>query len=105
MKCPGTIDLALSMAATHGMLNRTTSAERITELTLEALGAEGVYTEDVDALEAWLNTLSAKQKDILIDGEEEEMAVLIAESPTSILSGICVGQLIEDIYSTLEEKA
>lgn len=105
MKWLSIIDLALSMAAAHGMLNRTTSAERITELTLEALGAEGVYTEDVDALEAWLNTLSAKQKDILIDGEEEEMSALVAQSPTSVLSGQCVAQLIEDIYSTLEEKA
>lgn len=52
MKWPGIIDLALSMAATHGILNRNSSKEHIIELVLEVLGAEVVYTEDVGALEA-----------------------------------------------------
>jgi hypothetical protein len=36
-----------------------------------------------------------------VDGEEEEMAALVADSPMGE-SGYCVGQLIQDVYEALE---
>lgn len=105
MNYPNIAELALNLAATHGMLNRTTTNDRIVGLAMEALHADGVATEDVQALEDWLGTLVVDQLEILVDGEEGEMAALVAESPTSPTTGMCVGQLIEDIYQWLEEKA
>jgi len=96
-------ELVLSMASTHGMLHRLTTNEAVLASGMAALEADGVYTVDVEALDKWIGTLTEDQKLTLVDGEEEEMSALVADSPTSELSGICVGQLVEDIYEALEQ--
>lgn len=106
MNYPNIAKVAVDIAAATGILNRTTTtAERIVTLAMEALQADGVATEDVRALEAWLGTLTEKQLETLVDGEESEMAALVAESPTSMGTRMCVGQLVEDVYNWLVEKA
>lgn len=104
MKYKNLDDFVLTMAACHGIFSRYTSADRILQLAASAYAADGVYTEDVKKLDEWLGTLTEDQKLILADGEEEEMSSLVADSPTSETSCVCVGQLIEDIYQAISER-
>ena len=100
--CPNIVKLALGYAACQSILNRTCPEELIVAATLSALEADDVITADVAALEQWLSTLTSDQKDVLEDGEEEARSELIADSPTSELSGMCVAQLLDDVFDVLE---
>lgn len=100
-KYPYIEELVLGIAACNGILNRNTPKDRIIELTMQAVCADGVVTEDVVALEKWLGALSIDQRLVLEDGEQEEMATLVADSPTSMVTGMRVGQLIDDIYDQI----
>jgi hypothetical protein len=95
--------VALTMASAHGFFDRNTTEEQLLGAAKQALEADGVYFSDVVALEEWLGTLTEEQRLTLVDGEEEEMSALVASSPTSVLSGMCVGQLVEDIYVSMAE--
>lgn len=101
-KYPNIAEVTLSVATSNGILNRLTTNEAVlAAAATTALEADGVYTGDVAKLEEWLGTLTKEQRETLADGEEEEMAALVAESPMGE-SGCCVGQLIDDVYDVLE---
>ena len=48
----------------------------------ECLGAEGVYHDNLKALDDWLGTLNEDQFMTVADGEETEMQAILAEAPS-----------------------
>ena len=48
----------------------------------ECLGAEGVYHDDLAALDAWLGTLTEDEFMTIADGEESEVAAILARAPS-----------------------
>ncbi len=93
-------NVVVTMAQAHGMLNRYEPVQNILETATACFQADGVLTADVEALEAWLKTLTYEQVETLSDGEEEEMSALMADSPTSS-GGMCVAQLLDDVWEAL----
>lgn len=101
---PNVEELILSLAACNGILNRNTTSEAVVACGLKAVEADGVCTEDVEALEVWVGTLTEDQKLTLVDGEQQEQADLVARSPTGV-GGDRVGSLVDDIYDALSMEA
>jgi hypothetical protein len=94
--------MILDMACDNGMLHRGTTQVAVLRNGWRALEADGVLTEDVYALEQWLGTLTAEEKETLVGGEEEEMAALMALAPVNG-AGHNVALLVDDIYDALCE--
>ncbi len=67
----------------------------------ECLGAEGVSTEDVAALDAWIATLLDGEREALLVGDDEELAALIADSPRTADGEGHVVMLLNDIWEVL----
>jgi hypothetical protein len=99
---PNTTNMIFTLANAVGVLNCMNTNGTVLNAGFEALEADGVLTEDVRLLEQWLGTLSQDQVITLVDGEEEEMAALMAESPASA-TGANVAMLVDDIYEALME--
>lgn len=95
-------NVVVTMAQAHGMLNRYEPVKDILETAATCFQADGVDTADVEALEAWLHTLTYDQVETLADGEEEEMSALMADSPVGS-EGMCVAQLFDDVWTALCE--
>jgi hypothetical protein len=95
--------MILDMACDNGMLHRGTTQVAVLRNGWRALEADGVLTEDVYALEQWLGTLTAEEKETLVGGEEEEMAALMALSPVNG-DGRNVALLVDDVYDVLCES-
>lgn len=55
-----------------------TDRERLLD---ECLGADGVYHENLKALDDWLGALPKDHFDTIADGEESEVAALLADAP------------------------
>lgn len=99
---PNIREAVLSMAAANGVMHREgPDAEAVCEVAMQALEADGVVTEDVQCLEAWIGTLNDEQKSILIEGEEDELSVLVATSPLGV-EGLPVAVLFNDIWEAME---
>lgn len=47
----------------------------------EVLFAEGVYEDDLRAIDDWLGTITDDELSIVVDGEETEAAAIVAHSP------------------------
>lgn len=92
-------ELIVNIAACNGLINRHEPESKITEQLDKITGKMPAL--DVVALEVWLGSLSYRKLNILVDGEEEEMAALVATSPT-LESGKKVGQIIEEIWEEIE---
>ncbi len=91
----------LSMAACNGVLNRGTTSEAVLTRGMEALQADGVYTEDVDKLETWIGALTEEQKLILVDGEVGEQEDLVRTSPLGVSGEFYVGRLMNDVWEAV----
>lgn len=89
--------VVLDIAYDNGMVNRVEPKEATLQRLEEALGAEGVYTEDVDALEAWLGTLTKDQLDTLASGEHGDMGELVSQAPKN-WRGESVARLFDDVF-------
>jgi hypothetical protein len=92
---PGITAAAITMCACNGALNRFVSEAVLLERLDHVLSAEGVYAEDLAAVEAWLATLNGAQIMVLVDGEESEMEALLARAPEH------TDGLFMDIYNDL----
>ncbi len=90
----------VAIALAVGAINSHEPVEEALERAEEALGAEGVATADVEALDAWLASLTQEQRDVLADGEEDEIAAIEAESPMGE-SGYRVAALLYDVWEVL----
>lgn len=101
MTYPNIEDTIVSMAACNGALNRTTTSKQVITRCMGSLQADGVPTEDVIKLEAWLGTLTEEQKLTLVDGEHQEQAAIVATSPRSVTDEGWVGDLLEDAWEAL----
>lgn len=101
MNHPNIDEAILSMAACNGLLNRCTSNAAVLAKGVEALHADGVSTEDVSKLEIWIGTLTAGQKETLVDGEVGEQEDLVCTSPLGISGEFYVGRLMNDVWETL----
>lgn len=53
----------------------------IMRLLDECLGAEGVYADDLKALDDWLATLPEDKLETVIDGEESEVGAILEAAP------------------------
>lgn len=53
----------------------------ILRLLDECLGAEGIYHDDLKALDDWLFALSDDDLDTVIDGEESEVGAILEAAP------------------------
>lgn len=100
---PCIFKLAISIATSNGIINRLEPVGNVIDKTGQAIGADGVYVEDVRELERWLSTLSAEQLEILSDGEDEETMELMDTSPMTKIGSNHVADLIGDIYYSISE--
>lgn len=91
-------EIVLGIATSNGILNRTTTEDAILEVAEKALSKLNSYAQM--RLEKWLSKLSPYQLETLEDGEESEMAELVADSPS--VNGYCTAQIFEEIYNALE---
>ena len=78
---PKITEVALKVAYDHGAINRFEPESEFLERLDGAIGADGVYWEDMAALEAWLCTLTDEQIDTLASGDEDEMKIIEQSSP------------------------
>lgn len=84
---PGIVKATLEMSydnggiySGHGVLPTRTEEDVL--IALEGvLGAEGVYEDDLQKIDAWLLTLSEDDLQTAVAGEETEMKVLTDKSP------------------------
>lgn len=68
------------------------------DATEPVLSAEGVVEEDLQRLDAWINTLSEEQVITLAAGEHEEMQALAAEGPTGGPDNLPLANIFEDLF-------
>lgn len=96
-----TRELVLAMAASNGILNRTTTADEIVRQAEEAL----LPTKDADILEEWLGTLSEDELDTLADGEFTEVLELRQTAPKRVAMDTLLGvsYLIDEMYDRIVE--
>lgn len=102
-ECVNINAMILDLACDNGMLHRGTTQVVVLRNGWRALEADDVLTEDVRALEQWLGTLTAEEKETLVSGEEEEMVALMALSPVNG-EGRNVAMLVDDVYDVLCES-
>lgn len=99
---PNIKKLVESMAASNGIINRNEPVELVYERTLQAIGAEGIFSVDVYMLDDWIGSLSIAEFETLSDGDEDEYTALIVLSPFGIRDR--VGELISDIWESITES-
>lgn len=84
---PNITRLTLDMVGYNGGLHVLRAPEigaeaDVKRLLDECLGADGVYHENLVALDAWLGALSEDEFFTVADGEETEVAALLAGAPS-----------------------
>lgn len=89
---------ALMIGHDNGMINRENSVEDFLGKTEVVLGAEGVYYEDVEALDGFLERLSSAEFDTLCCGEELERLAIEGRAPKNARGELVIG-LLDDIYN------
>jgi hypothetical protein len=100
---PNITRLTLDMVACNGGLHRLRKPEigaeqDVKNLLDECLGAEGVYHEDLAALDRWLSSLTEEQFMTVADGEETEVATILEAAPRIGDSEDTVREFIDQIY-------
>jgi hypothetical protein len=98
MRYPNIEEAVLSMAACNGVLDRGTTNAIVLARGMEALQADNVCTEDLTKLEIWISTLTAEQKETLVDGEVGEQEDLVRTSPLGVSGEFYVGRLMNDVW-------
>lgn len=68
----------LLMERCNGGINRDRSEEQALRESDPIIGADGVYHDDLVAIDQWLGTLSEDDLLTFVDGEETEVATLAA---------------------------
>lgn len=81
IKWTGIVQATLEMSHDNGGIHRYRAEEEVIDALGEVLGAEGVYDDDLDKIDAWLNTLTKDELLIVVAGEEREMEALVSKSP------------------------
>jgi hypothetical protein len=99
-KYPNTATIMFAIAHANGASNRMEPTRWI-DCMEEVTGATGVYHDELDLLEVWLGSLTKEQKDILADGEFDEMTALSVTSPISSHNGKHVAYLLNDYWENL----
>lgn len=79
----------------NGKINRTHGEESFLEDLDYILGGDGVYYDDLKALDDWLSTLTKEEREILAAGEQSEMEEIQSRAPNP---DICAG-LFDDIFN------
>lgn len=84
---PNITKLTLDMVGYNGGLHVFRAPEigaenEVKNLLDECLGAEGVYHVELKALDDWLGTLSEEEFMIVADGDEDEVATILARAPS-----------------------
>lgn len=102
---PHTEAVALDIAVAMGLMNRNTTPERLQDQIQDCVVKVLANVEDdyVQALEKWLGTLTKEQREILADGEEEEMAGVLAYAPVN-QAGENASDLLESIWLMMDER-
>lgn len=100
-KYPKITEVALNIAAANGAVNRVEGQDHVNKTLDYVLSADGVYEDDIQALEAWLLTLTKEQQDNLEDGEEDEVLTITGESPKSPHNDKPVANLFYDFWENL----
>jgi len=96
-----TREIVLSMAASNGILNRTTTAQKIVKRAEVVLLDKDVTISDVYNLETWLRSLTDEQRETITDGEQSEMDEINAMSPMNSKGTDHVSALIERMYEAI----
>lgn len=96
-KFPFIRDTALIMAYDNGMINREQSKEEFLALCESVVGADGVYHEDLVALESWLGSLTSDERETIAAGLHEDIEELNKSCPSNA-EGHPLSELFEDIF-------
>lgn len=88
---------ALDVALCNDMINRLEPEGAFLERCEQALFADGVLTEDLERLEAWLDTLTEEQFETLADGDADDIDRLMYDSPVT-LDGDPVICVLDDVF-------
>lgn len=91
---PNITAVAQEIYLDNGKINRDHSIEDFQEELDEILGADGVYYDDLKALDNWIATLTEEERDDLAAGEESDMLKVQCRAPNPEL---CEG-LFNDIF-------
>lgn len=86
---PGIKKAALLIAYDNGMINRFNSEEQFLESRDVIIGADGVYYEDLQKIDEFLQGLEQGQIEDLCFGEEEDQNIVVAlwQFPDISMSG------------------
>lgn len=100
---PNITRLTLDMVGYNGGLHALRvpggSAETdVKRLLDECLGADGVYHENLVALNHWLGNLTEDEFMTVADGEESEVAAILAKAPSMGDPGDAAADFIDQIY-------
>lgn len=88
---------ALIIAFDNAMIIRFCGQEEFLKKCEEVIGAEGVSSVDVQALDTWLSTLSDGQLMVVCAGGHKEMTEICRTSPKTA-EGHYVTGLLDDIF-------
>lgn len=90
---------AILIALDNGLINRFCSEENWISKVEEAIFADGVPQQDVQALEDFLKTLSEEDFETICCGEHDEMVAVEANAPMSVVEPeMKVTRLLNDIF-------
>lgn len=78
---PAIAKATLEMSYDNGGINRDRTEADCMKALDEVLSAEGVYYNDLTAIDAWLATLTEEQMQVVVAGEETEMKASLANAP------------------------
>ncbi len=78
---PAITNVLVSAVRDNGGINRFRPESEVLDLLDECIGADGVYHENLERLDAWLAALSEEDLETVIGGEEEEMNAVLDSAP------------------------
>jgi len=97
-KFPTIKKAALAIAYDNGMINRFEPEEKYLDACLSVIGAEGVYEEDIIALEEFLSGLSETDFNNVCYGDSVDMEAVEAQAPKNS-DGHALTGILEDFFN------
>jgi hypothetical protein len=96
---PAVLDVATRMALDNDMINRHHPESDFHALCDRAISNNGWRSDELQALEEWIQPLTDEDRDTLADGEESEVDALTSQAPArrEPLVG-SVADLFNDIF-------
>jgi len=85
----------LLMERCNGGINRDRSEEQACRESDPVIGADGVYHDDLVAIDAWLGTLSEDDLLTFVDGEETEVQAMASAGGDA---GLKAHGLLNDLF-------